>query len=712
MLFLRIDLKQGEILAKYLSSDLVSRKETLTRSVELITCLTHQQSYPDSLKHYISLIETEYRLSRCAMTDFLSKVPPNFLRFYRSGLLSVVVFSRFFSNTTTLPLFVENPTRESITQCSKGLRYLQYSLLLAFIKRCSCEIRHLSECNPVVSEVSRSTDASSFRRCSITLEPSFAIPGSDVNSCISFIQANFTSCIKCTDNWMEMLALILSLWHVSTHPDVVFNILDHPTALAIALIVCSVETSGGGLNASNLNELADSMHCTYSIDVVHEINELQLLYISLIFILRFVGVISACEGANNENLKTRRILEAERIFPCSRLIHNFAVALASSSDRKSLGIWLAKLLTPTHNNDYVEKAHLNMVYFMRVLCEMRAVRPIEFTSKCEECPFPDFDDRRGKTVPLSPQQALPLGRRSDLKSDQSSRYPTHSAFQQACGSQANGSALARNSQNKSCNDGQFSNEITTKFMPRNTNQVFPTWNKGDSDRTLEPNGSFVQTRTVADDKSGNLNNSTNPFLPGYNPASVSNHSSPFTKALEPQNPSLSDFDVNEQRCVSECGEKQDRIGYPYFQDRRGFRVGQRRGMPPRCGNSFASPRGQIDSSRFARNHTKDGDPKALTRVKPWGDSDSRSQVNGNTSSNLRRGRSEGGSNSSFNRKYPLMEFGNSRARQGNPFRPSRGLPRRGGAHSVNSDKNGNLSKCEWNLKGIEKEFEKMCLDFS
>ena len=715
-MFLKFDFKQGEMLAHYLFSNELPKKDPLITSTDLISCLTIKESYPESLIRYINLIKAEYSSFRCEMTELLSMVPQNFLRSYRSGLLSAVVFSRMLSRTVVLQILTENPIRESVMECSRGLRYLQYCLLCYFFKHCGFEISHLRDSNPEITEISRSTKLSCFRRCIIRLEPFPVIFEDSVSPCISLIQTYFGYRLKCIDNWMEMLAFVLSLWHSSTYPGVVFNILDHPTALAIALIVCSIETSDGGLNVCHLNELADGMACNYNIDVVHEINELQIIYISLVSLFRFVNAIGYSDSDDNGNPKSEKILQAERIFPCSRLIHNVAVTLAGSSERKSLDVWLSKLLAPIHNPDCLSKATVNMIYFTKFLCEMRAIRPIKFSSIIEQLSFSDFDTISGKTTLSISQRESSFGRKSVSQNYQHVKHQIRSPQQRTYYN--NGSGNPHGSKdNRRTNIGPSSDGINVPSMTRNINQSFSKSNDVNLKSPMRHNGSFVQTRTDSRSKNENLKNSTNPFLPNYNPGSGNNRRFSFPKAPELNNPFLPDFNISNQQCASECGEIQGRISYPYFQRKR---VGTSE-LGSECGFQMLRERHrptmrQGGLSKSVKNHSNDIDPTILTKTNRSAVSENQNQGNDKTLSNLRKGILESRPNASFNGKYPLRDsgnlFNNPRVRRGKSFRPSGGPPRRGGTFNGGPIKDNNLGKNDWTLDGISNEVEKLALDFS
>lgn len=775
-LTLKIDLRQGEVLARYLFPDVKPGKQELKTSKDLITFLALQPSCFEYVKQYVGVNEIESGLPECEMANLLSKVSRGFLQLYRSGFLSTVVFTRILSSTVVLPVLGESPTRDSSTECSTGIRYLQYCLALDFVRRSDAEIVRLNGfAEPTILEFSRSRDVSLYRRRTLTLKPS-PLPTSEdsAKTCASFVYKNIGYQMKSVGNWVEMLALTLTLWHVSTHPDGKFEILNQTTALAVALVVCAVEASNGNLNFRRLNELADDMACDYHVDVVHEINEIQLLYISLLSLLRLVNALSVCEGVNKEDFGILSFPGGGRIFPSSRLIHNLAVALKDSRDRESLNIWLERLLSPIQNVECVQKATESMIHLARILCEMWIVRPIEFSSHCELLPFSASENRssargnhqdKNRTSPL--QQMRPFHCESDLRSGRDGMYITRSSAQRMGRNRANDRAFARNvglceRSDKDTNDLAINSTVNgatnhekillngekTQFMQGASNshrkwgRSFGYYSKMGPGRPFRPRGPRCGI------ESESKGHSTNPFLPNYIPPPDPNRRSSPPSIIKSRNPFLSDFDPSCSRAASECGERQDsgQVNHFSYDERRnsvslpasehGFRTYRGNCFQPtisESGDTFSNP------ANLAGNCSVTGEKVSLTssygstnamqtmaRVNPRGDCKDQGYARGKGTSQFKGNDPEGGalrSRAPFNRNYsyrgPQSNWNNSRIDRGKQFRTCNGLPRRGrafnGGSYVNRTPQGrcsNSNKQEWDPKEIADAVEKLALDFS
>lgn len=480
-IFFKIDLNQGEELAKYLFPDARMFAPYHSDSADLFTCLV-QEPCPEHLKQFISLIETERSLAGCEATDMLSKLPQCFLRLYRSGFLSTVLFSRLLSNEVLLPVLEENMNYNAASDCSASLRFLQYCVGRDFLKRYAYQIEHLeSSAQPTVSEISRSNDASHFTLSTvqlISLTPSTNC-GELSEICTSFIRLHTGCQLKSVNNWIEMLALTLTLWHSSKHPSTYLDILEQPTALAIALVTCAVVASGGRLTSQHLNQLASEMPCGYDVDILHEISELQLLYISLLSLIRFVGVVSVCESnsssssGSNLDIGTVKVPQGDQFFPSSHLIHNLAAALAESPERKSLSIWINKVLSPVENAEITQNATLNMIMLTRSLCGMRTVQPIEFVSGSKTLPFPQSEHRSAshgdhkwqRNERPSHNRAVPPERGSNMRAGRGGEFTDPNAGQRVFANKMSGN-LANGG------NGEFvklSNQGLRQFGPKKSN---------------------------------------------------------------------------------------------------------------------------------------------------------------------------------------------------------------------------------------------------
>ncbi|KAL5960848.1 hypothetical protein TSMEX_011517 [Taenia solium] len=772
---LKIDLRQGEVLARYLFPDVRPRKQELLTSTDLITCLAHQPSCFERIKQCVSVNANEPGPPECEMANLLSKIPPRVLRLYRSGFLSTVVFTRILSSTVVLPVLEENPTRDSAMECSTGIRYLQYCLALDFVRRCGTGVVHLNGfAEPTVIEFSRSNDVSLYRRRTLTLKPSpLPTAESSAKACGSFVYKNIGYQMKSVGNWIEMLALTLTLWHVSTHPDAKFNILNQTTALAVALIVCAVEASNGSLNFRLLNELADDMACDYNVDVVHEINEIQLLYISVLSLLRLVNALSACEGVNIEDFEVLSFPRGGRIFPSSRLIHNLAVTLKDSQDRESLNIWLERLLSPVQKVEYVQEATESMIYLARILCEMRIMRPIEFSSHSELLPFSASGNRssaggghQGKNVTSPSQQMCPFHHESDLRSGRDGMYITRSSVQRMDQNRANDRAFAytvgsREPSDKDTNNLDIKwtmNGSTThgKILPNGgTRSMQGTFSNSQRNRgrnfgfhsKMGPSPPFRPRGVGSGNESESNGRSTNPFLPNYIPPPDRNRNSSPPNIVRSGNPFLSDFDPSCRRPTSECCERQDfgRVNPSSYSKRResatlptsehGFRTYRGncfQSTTSESGIEFSNPNNRADNcsvigekvSLTSSCGSTDA-TKTMARFNSGGGCQYQSYTGDKGMSQFRRSGPDNdalGPRVPFNRNYPPRgprnNWNNSQIDHSKQFRSFNGSSRRGrasnGGSYINRTLQGRcpkLNKQEWDPNEIADAVEKLALDF-
>ncbi|KAH9279973.1 hypothetical protein ECG_06776 [Echinococcus granulosus] len=773
-LTLKIDLMQGEDLARYLLPNVKPSKGNLVTSTDLITCLARQPSCLKYIEQYVNVNEPKSTLQECEMANFLSRVPPRFLQLYRSGFLSTVVFTHLLSSTVVLPVLEENPTRECAAECSRGIRYLQYCLALDFIRRYDAEIAHLSGCTePTIVEFSRSKDTSHYRQHTIRLKPS-PLPTSEdsAKACGSFIYKNIGYQMKSVSNWIEILALTLTLWHINTHPDAKFNILDQTTALAVALIVCAVEASNGSLDFRLLNDLADDMACDYNVDVVHEIIEIQLLHISMLSLLRLANAIGVCEDVNNENPEILLFPRGGRIFPSSRLIHNLAVTLKVSQDRESLSIWLERLLSPIQNAEHVREATESMIYLARTLCEMWIVRPVEFLSHCELLPFPtsgnrssirgDHQDKNG----LSPsQQVRSFYRGPDLRSGRGGTYVTRSSAQRMAQSRANDKTFTRSMDSREPSDKDTTingvtthekvllNEEKTHFMQETVNNSYKKWGKNSGfhsragpGRPFRPRGPGFGNESECEGRS------TNPFLPNYVLTPDFNQRLSSPKIAKSKNPFLSDLNPSCRRAASECRGRQGFGRAPHYSysgrresvtlpaSEHGLRTFSGKRFQPtisESGNEFTNENSRDTFLKWNDNFSMIGEvpptsssgntgaTKTLTRVNSEGDCKDQSQMSGERISRFRGSNLKSGPSGPcvpFNPRYPVTSprnnWNKSHMGRGKQFGPFNGVPRRGRTFNdgfyVNKTPQGRCSDFNrgmWDPNDIDDAVKKLALDF-
>ncbi|KAL5107950.1 hypothetical protein TcWFU_007059 [Taenia crassiceps] len=773
---LKIDLRQGEGLARYLFPDVKPRKQELIISADLITYLTQESSFLEQIKQYVSVNEIEGNLAKCGMANFLSKVPPGFLQLYRSGFLSTVVFTRILSNIVVLPVLKEDPARDSAMECSIGVRYLQYCLAFDFVRRYGMEVVPISGfAEPTILEFSRSKDVSLYRRRMLTLRPSHLSTSEDpTKACASFVYKNVGYQMKSVGNWVEMLALTLTLWHVSTHPGVKFNILNQTTALAVALIVCAVEASNGDLNFRLLNELADGMACDYNVDVVHEINELQLFYISMLSLLRLVNALIVCEGVNKENPEILSFPLGGRIFPSSRLIHNLAVTLKGSQDRESLNIWLERLLSPIQNAEYVKQATESMVYLARTLCEMWVMRPIEFSSQCEllpfsssRNPFSDSGDHEGKNGTSPSQRMRPCSHESDLRNGRDGVHASCSSTHRLDRSRPNDKAFAQNvgscePSGKSANSLGIKSTINSatnyekilqnkeepRFMQGVSNNSHRKWGRSfDFYPKMGPGRPFRPRGSGFGNENESKRRSTNPFLPDYIPQLDPNRRSSPPNVIKLGNP-LSDFDPSCEHPASECCEIQDssQVNHlPYSRQREsvtlpasehGFRMYRGnclRSTISKSGDEFLNRNNRADNysvvgekvsptPSYGRNNATE----TMVRVNSRGYCRDASYKRGKGTSRFKGSDPENGTlgpRAPFNRNNPFGSPRNNgnmfRIDRGKQFRSFNGFSRHGSAFNGGSYANrplqgrcSNLNKQEWDPDEIADAVEKLALEFS
>ncbi|VDO03265.1 unnamed protein product [Rodentolepis nana] len=399
--FLKIDLDQGKELSKFLFPDSPSLPATpyLVESVDLVTHLLRQPC-PDQFRKIVTLIESESSLIGSKGLDLLTKLPPYFLKLYRDGYISTVIFGRLLSSQITTPIFEENLSRNAASDSSMCVRFLQYCLALDFIKDIGFQIEHFEGSDePHISEFSRSTDVSNFIITKMKLRSLSALPANldDLPQiCAFFIQKNIGCQVKSVNNWIDILALTLTVWHKASHKESSLDILEQPTALAIALIASVLMASNGVLTSQHLDQIADGMPHERNVNILHEISELQLLYISFFTLMRFFSAVVICKSTSYMNMAMLKLPQGDCFFSNSRLIHNLAAALAESPERKSLNVWIKKILSPVENSAIIKNATMNLMMLTRTVCEMRSIRPMEFDPQSEIFPFPVIDNQQEK----------------------------------------------------------------------------------------------------------------------------------------------------------------------------------------------------------------------------------------------------------------------------------------------------------------------------
>ncbi|VDM35059.1 unnamed protein product [Hydatigera taeniaeformis] len=746
-LALKIDLRQGEDLARYLFPDAKPREQWLMSSTDLITSLAQQPSRFKHIKQYVSANTTESCTSECEMAKLLSKVPHKFLQLYRSSFLSPVIFTRLLSGVVVFPVLGENPALDSVMETCAGIRYLQYCLALDFIRRYREDLVPLNGCaESTLIEISRSINGLFYRRRVLKLKPSpLPTAKGSATVCASYVYKNIGYQIKSVGNWIEMLALTLTLWHGSHHSDVKFNILNQTTALAVALVACAVEASNGSLNFGLLNDLANDMVCDYKVNVVHEINEIQLVYISTVSLLRLVNVISVCEDINNEVLI---FPQGRRFFPNSRLIHNLAVTLKGSQDRELLHIWLERLLSPIHNVGYVQKATESMIHLIRMLCEMWTMQPIGLLSRCDFLQFPALENqydggkKQGEAAKSPLQQMYLFHHGPDLQSGRNAMHVTCSSARRTERNRANDKTSGHTvysceSSNKDMKNsaikptageplekrGAQLMQCAADGLHRKCGRTFGSHSKAGFGRSGPPEGSG------SDNAGKGKGGSTNPFLSDYFPKLSSSQCPSPLNTVKPKNPFLLDFDPPCQRAATECCEREDsgRLN-PFFN-------GQRRNLvtSPYSGHVFRTYKGRCfqptseSGHGFSNQNKEDGRFNAIGEVSPScngtnaaetstrpnseQDCKDRSYASSDDTSQFWRnnpGCNVSGPRAPFNRKYPFRSYGNncnnSKMNGSKRQKPFNGSSRRG--RSFNFGKGG------WNPSDIADAVEKLALDFS
>ncbi|KAM7542537.1 hypothetical protein Aperf_G00000010439 [Anoplocephala perfoliata] len=706
--FFKIDLKEGEELAKHVPPVTNTSAPYRSESADFFTSLD-QKSCPEHLKQFIDLIETERSLMSCEATDLISKLPPCFLQLYRSTFNSTVIFSRLLSDEVFLSIMEENMSCDAASDCSTGLRFLQYCVGLDFLKHHAYQMENLERSTqPTISEISRSHDASHFTLSTIELRP-LTLPNCDDLSemCISFIHQHTGCRLKSVNNWIEILALTLTLWHKSKHPNANLDILEEPTALATALLDCAVVASGGKLTAQHLSQLAGEMSCGYNQNILHEIGELQLLCISLLSLIRLISAVGACESSRNLDIGTVKLPQGDQFFSSSQLIHNLAVALAESPDRKSLNVWINKILSPLENAEISQKATLNMIMLTRSLCEMRTVHPIEYVSRRETLPFPPSKhrpvSRDGNHCERSERpfhdRAVSVRRVSNMRGGRGGNFGNSNGGQRAFANKVIGNAVNGR--------GEFfklGNQELRQFGPQKADFVesdgkraFPnrggplssTGNrcyKRNKEQTFPPRSGFYRSDGVPEnlkDISPVASESSNPFL-------ITDCSS--VPDFKPSGLFLS-------TCVSECGdravndreaEKSGEVAASERNFRQCFKF-KRQSMYSRSGSIFACENnkyGHFDPRTNSKNPNSarllffkySDEPTRKLNVPPSGDASDPRNLDNRTEVGLRKNFENANSRQQrgYQHRPSFDNFGNRNSNMNaNRGKPTNGVPRRG-----------------------------------
>ncbi|VDD82220.1 unnamed protein product [Mesocestoides corti] len=481
---LTIDFDQGGRLLSYLFPNTILRDPEFTTSADLTTWLSNEQNIPELLRPVVGLFKTESTSPTCQISTFFSQIPPTLLRSYRSGIVSPVMLSRLFSSIWILYAFVENLARDSVTDCARGLRYLQYCLLSGLVRRYGVELWNGCD-EATVSEISRTTVPSNVCKFTFRVKPFYPSSRSPREDCASFIFQNLGYQLQIGDDWIQSLALSLTVWHAHTRSGERFDLLRQPTALAIALIACVMEVSNGRLNSRHLEELADSMVCEYNIDVVHDLNQFQLVYLSLVSLFRLLDVIVECtNGDENESSTLLPFMHASRVLPHCRLAHNLAITLSYSGVQKEVCSWLRKLLSPLDDVESTKKADRYMMQLVVAVYKMTNVHQVMFESHAESLPFPDHCGKKqpptnrhgfGKKAPQRQLSHSRNSSRAEIGRDQQSlsHFPqTERGKTKSFGSPNNNQFTLRHDyKSRSRSDFISASAVPKKFNRRNNNPV-------------------------------------------------------------------------------------------------------------------------------------------------------------------------------------------------------------------------------------------------
>uniref|UniRef100_A0A0X3PD57 Uncharacterized protein n=1 Tax=Schistocephalus solidus TaxID=70667 RepID=A0A0X3PD57_SCHSO len=204
--------------------------------------------------------------------------------------------------------------------------------------------------------------------------------------------------------WLQSLALTFVVWYVHREGGASgpFDLFAHPPALSVALVTCAVASSSSAIqhHDDHLRSLADSIETdeasmailgTLSINAVHDISELQLVYMSLLSLVRMIDLLNFTNGSaafGNKSAKKAftlmSFLPSWVPFASTRLLHHISVLTACQKvdERRQSApkTWLPRLLD---NELEVAKAEQVFTQLVDLANSMSTVRPIEFESRIE-----------------------------------------------------------------------------------------------------------------------------------------------------------------------------------------------------------------------------------------------------------------------------------------------------------------------------------------
>ncbi|BHF69433.1 hypothetical protein SprV_0301247700 [Sparganum proliferum] len=400
------DFDQGHQLASFLQlTTSTTDVQKVRTSVDLISWLNSQRDgLLPKFNWLFAVLDAELEVSG-EVKRFLASVPANFLHFYRSGLVSPVMFARLFSGDCVLHPMVEHVIRTSVTDCSTGLRFLQYCLTLGFAVQCG-HVTLEEASAKIVSETSRDVSGS-LKTESMRLRP-FFLPMSKepFAMCSAFLHQHIGyKPVEETDpEWLQSLAVTFVIWYVHRETDASgpFDLFAHPPALSVALIACAVASSSSAIQQQDdrLRSLVGSLESdqaskavlgTLSINAVHDISQMQLVYMSLLSLVRMIDLINFTNGSaafGNKSAKkaftVMSFLPGWVPFACTRLLHHISVLTACQKvdeRRESASkIWLPKLLCDESEVTKAEHAFAKLADLANSMC---TVHPIKFESRVE-----------------------------------------------------------------------------------------------------------------------------------------------------------------------------------------------------------------------------------------------------------------------------------------------------------------------------------------
>lgn len=404
---LKPDIQTGENLSSFLTLAPLSPAKQLQQHtpVDLLTWLQLKENKQcDSTQNKILAMITQENVneSQFEMKSLLSRAPNNFILLYRLGLVSPVMFCRVFSHSWVLNPMVEDLTKSPPSDSSMGMRYLQYCLSLGFAIQCG----QVDETKPgVMIEVSRSPPNMLGLR-TIQLSP-FYLPLSTNPTavCHAFLRQQLGydhPSDTVSPNWLPSVALTLALWYVNQNVDVSGKAMDlyaHPTLLSVALCTCVMACSSAPdlqtINA-HYNSLADSFEQTLPlrVPVVHEVNQLQLIYMSLLSLIRILDAITMTSVSANftqtslYSFAVMHFLPPWFVFGSSRLVHHMSRVLSAEQSVEArqqavLATWLPKLLPESQENANTEISLVFNCLVDLVKTISSTLHPVKFQSKLD-----------------------------------------------------------------------------------------------------------------------------------------------------------------------------------------------------------------------------------------------------------------------------------------------------------------------------------------